>query len=228
MNTKNIVYQEYHTEVNQETGEITNKQNRKILKVQRTPDFIMLFTEHVAFLEKLAKNEKAVLSQILQHYVGIKNVVFLSANTKKDMADELHVGISYIHKAIKQLIERQILVKGIIKTNQLYLNPYLFGKGNWENIYQMRQEISYDFDFAKLEMKETRKISALYDNDFDINKHDIVDKEEYQDIDGANHQEITITEKNDELSILKIQKEIKELSIKEMELKLQMKKQGLI
>ena len=175
METKNVIYQEFRTEVDRETGEVTNSQNRKLVKLKRTPDFIMLFIENVAFMEKLAKNEKAVLSQILQHYVGVKNVVFLSADTKKDMGKELDVGMSYIHKAIKHLTEKQILVKGLIKENQMYLNPHLFGKGNWENISQMRQEVAYDYDFDKLEMKETRKLSTKYDEDLNTKPHEIVE-----------------------------------------------------
>ncbi|MDQ1340993.1 MAG: hypothetical protein QG567_2151, partial [Campylobacterota bacterium] len=120
---KNILYQEVHSMKDNVTGEILNTHNRKIIKVERTPDFIMLFTEHVAFIEKLQSNEKAVLSQILQHYVGVENVVFLSADTKKDMAAELNVGISYIHKALKALLDRRVLIKGIVKENQTYLNP---------------------------------------------------------------------------------------------------------
>lgn len=244
MDTKNIVYQEHKTEINHETGEILNTQNRRLLKVKRTPDFIMLFTEHVAFIEKLAKNEKALLSQILQHYVGVKNVVFLSADTKKDMAEELNVGMSYIHKAIKSLTQKQVLIKGIDKKNQIYLNPHLFGKGNWENIYKMRQNIAYDFDFEKLEMKETRTLSTLYDDELENKPHEIIDAQEYKDESGVTHQEITIEEKKEnqnqslisfdetkssnELDMLNAQNKSKELAIQEMKLKLEMKKEGLL
>jgi len=43
METKNVIYQEFRTEVDRETGEVTNSQNRKLVKLKRTPDFIMLF-----------------------------------------------------------------------------------------------------------------------------------------------------------------------------------------
>lgn len=232
---KNVIYQEFHTFKDNATGEVINTHNKKLIKLERTPDFIMLFTEHVAFLENLQTGEKAVLSQILQHYVGVQNIIFLSADTKKDMAEALKVGISSIQKATKSLLDKKIIVKGIIKENQIYLNPHLFGKGNWENIHKMRQEVAYDFDFVNLEMKESRRLSTQYEGEIELEEHDIIDTKEYQDEKGTIHQDITIQQKpaiaapaiNEEILLLNAQNEHRKLIIKEMELKLEMKKEGI-
>lgn len=246
---KNIVYQEVQTFRDTITGETTSTHNRKLIKLERTPDFIMLFTERVGFLEDLQAGEKAVLSQILQHYVGVQNIIFLSSDTKKDMATALNVGLSSIQKATKSLLDKQIIIKGIIKENQIYLNPHLFGKGNWENIHKMRQEVIYDFDFEKKEMKESRRLSTQYEDDIEIEKHDVIETNEYSDEEGTLHQDITIQKKAEEretgqigiqnlakeggdddkkLIMLNADNENKKLAIEEMQLKIKMKELGII
>lgn len=237
---KNIVYQEIHSVKDNATGEVVETHNRRLIKMERTPDFIMFFTEHIAFLENLSSLEKSVLFHILQHYVGIQNIIFISAATKQDISKALGVGISAIQKATKSLFDKKIIIKGIVKESQVYLNPYLFGKGNWENIRKMRQEIAYDFDFENLEMKESRKISAQYEDGADIHSCEVVESHEYEDDKGVVHQDVHIQEKlpaeplyieekkDNDLAILNAQNESKRLAIEEMQLKIKMKEMGIL
>ncbi|MDD5373292.1 MAG: replication/maintenance protein RepL [Sulfurimonas sp.] len=236
---KNIIYEENCSFRDNITGEVTNTRNRVLRKVEKTPDFIMLFTEHVAFLENLNTGEKGVLAQILQNFVGIRNIVLLSSGTKQDMAKALGVGISSIQKATKSLLDKQILIKGIIKENQIYLNPHLFGKGNWENIHKLRQEVAYDFDFEKLEMKESRRLATQYEDESELHDTEIISAEEYRDEKGVLVQDIHIqdkdkspvaaaTDNNSGLMILNAQNESKKLAIEEMQLKIKMKEMGIL
>jgi len=238
LSTKNIVYREDIKSIDNKTGEIIHIKNRKISKVPRTPDFIMLFTKHLAFLEHLIKGETAVLFEILAKYVGFENLLNISAPIRASITNKLKVDKSYVNKAIQGLMKKNIIIKN--SEGLLYLNPHLFGKGNWEDIHKLRHEIAYDFDFENFEYQESRKVSIIYDTEFDIKNHNIIDTQEYEDEKGVLTEEITVEKKedsfektneiqtNEELEILKEKNRFKELSIREMELKLEMKKQGLI
>lgn len=230
MDKKNIIYREDIKNVDNVTGETTSLSTRKLLKVPRTPDFIMLYTKHIAFLEHLNKSETTILFELLSKYVGIENIVFLSPAIKKQIVKKLEVDESYINRALRGLKEKKVIVDNA--DNISYLNPHFFGKGNWEDIHKLRHEIIYDFDFDTLESSETRKLTTIYEADFDINKHEIINAQEYQDEHGITNQDITVVEKeeqnNNELAILEAQNRNKELNIEEMKLKLEMKKQGLL
>ncbi|MDD4969897.1 MAG: hypothetical protein PHT07_10765 [Paludibacter sp.] len=191
-NSKSIVYHEVKTSHNAETGELTEQTNRRVYKVPRTPDFIMLFTKHISFLEQLNKGETAVLSAILESYVGIGNMVFLSPQSRKQIGADLGVVMSSIHKAIKALLEKKILIEG--ENKFIYLNPHLFGKGNWEDISKLRQIMTVDFDFQKQEAIVSREVKTTYIGDVELSKpHEVIDAKEYTDGDGV-HQEVVIQE----------------------------------
>ncbi len=235
METKNIIYREDIKNVDNVTGEVVATNTRKLLKVPRTPDFIMLYTKHIALLEHLVKSETTILFEILSKYVGVENIIFLSPAIKKGIVKKLKVDNSYINRAIRGLKEKKVIFTN--EDGVLFLNPNFFGKGNWEDIHKLRHEVAYDFNFETLEVKETRKLATTYDVDFDMKQHEIVATDEYSDENGVSTQEITVMEKeepkqeiiqqNSELEILKAQKEIKELVIEEMKLKLEMHKLGL-
>lgn len=239
---KNVIYRQDIKSVDNATGEVTNTTSRKLSKVKRTPDFIMLFTKHVAFLEHLLKGETAVLSEILSKYVGIENLLNMSPAIRAAITRKLEVDKSYVNKAISGLVKKEIIIKD--QDGLAYLNPHLFGKGNWEDVNQLRHEIAYDFDFEKLEFKETRKLAASYDEDFDMNNHKVVDTLEYKDEDGVDTQEIVVEEKENPnqqlidfevplkqdngIETKRIELDLVNAKNEEMKLKLEMHKAGLL
>ena len=241
INDKSIIYREDVKKVDNKTGEVINTTTRRLSKVKRTPDFIMLYTKHVAFLEKLTKGETAVLSEILGKYVGIENLLNMSPAIRATITKKLDVDKSYVNKAISGLTKKKIISKD--ENGLSFLNPHLFGKGNWEDIHKLRHEIAYDFDFETLEAKETRKIAISYDADFDMNQHNIIEANKFKDKNGVETQEIVVQENlnqqlvsfeepkkqefYNELELINAKNKTKELAIEEMKLKLKMHELGL-
>jgi len=256
METKNIIYREDIKNVDNETGEIKTISTRKLSKVPRTPDFVMLYTKHIAFLEHLNKAETTILFEILSKYVGVENIILLSPAIKKSIVKKINVDASYINRAIRGLKNKKVIIEN--EESILYLNPMFFGKGNWEDIHKLRHEIAYDFDFKTLEVKETRNLKTVYESGFDIDNHKVVEELEYKDDNGVQVQEIVVKEKEEnknnpkqqlinfngieqqeveknELEILKEQNRSKELdleekklAVEEMKLKLKMHELGLV
>ena len=242
---KSIVYNEITTTRDGETGELVNDVQKKIVKVPRTPDFVMLFTKHVTFLEQLGKTDNSVLFVILSHYVGQENLLFLSPQVRKKIASELSLDISSVNKAIKNLIKKEVI--GFDKDEFLRLNPHLFGKGNWEDIRKLRQELTFEFDFTNNTAIMSRTVQAICADQEELEKpHAVIDTHETIS-ESKSEQTIFIEEINDEsqapvlpffeseeektndfdIERLKEENKAKELGIEEMKLKIKMFEMGI-
>ena len=177
-NKKNIIYDETTRIRDNISGEVIDQDiNRRVIRVPRTPDFLMTFTKHITYLEQLGKTDNIVLFSILSHYVGQKNLIFLSPQVRKKIASELELDISSVNKAIKNLTKKEILV--IDNEGFMYLNPYLFGKGNWEDIRKLRQELIFEYDFESGTTQMIRNVKAQYIDQNELNKsHDVLETTE--------------------------------------------------
>lgn len=172
---KNIVYEERTQVRDNITGEIVDKDiNKRVIKVPRTPDFLMLFTKHITYLEQLGKTDNSVLFVILSHYVGQKNLVFLSPQVRKKISVELGLDISSVNKAIKNLLTKEIIVTD--SDSFMYLNPFLFGKGNFDEIKKLRQELIFEYDFTTNTTNMIRNVKAQYVDQEELDRpHELID-----------------------------------------------------
>lgn len=175
---KSIMYEETTRIRDNITGEVTDKDiNKRVIKVPRTPDFLMLFTKHITYLEQLGKTDNSVLFVILSHYVGQKNLVFLSPQVRKKISAELELDISSVNKAIKNLLIKEVIVTDT--DSFMYLNPFLFGKGNFDEIKKLRQELIFEYDFATNTTNMIRNVKAQYVDQEELERpHELVDATE--------------------------------------------------
>lgn len=226
---KSIVYQEISTERDATTGEMLQNIGKKIVKVAKTPDFIMIFTKQISLLEDLKKMDNMVLFSILTHFVGQRNLVFLSPQTKKRIANELGVDISSITRSINELLKKEVLVTDIEKN--VFLNPHIFGKGNWEEIRKLRHELVFEYDFETNVRTIKRNTQAQYISDEELAlPHDVIGAEESINITtGRKEQTVYIQESesdvsniNDDIQLLQEQNKQLELQNKQLELQIKL------
>lgn len=246
------------------TGELKKSTKAKVVSKPKTPDFLMLFTAGAPLLRdaNLTKSSEKVLSKILEKWVLRKNRVELSTTLINYLMDEFQSSRSTIYTAISLLKEKQILVQDIegitgdyIK-GAWYLNPYIFGKGKWNDISKLRFDLSVEFDFNKLEASSKATRIAEYDENivdqFNNGEYEILDsKIEHNEQNNVTEAEILVEKnvnkasskdihlieqkKNEninedktlELEILKEKNKEKELSIEEMKLKIEIQKLGI-
>jgi len=223
------------------TGEVTSTTRTKVIKKEKTPDFIMLFTAETPLLRdaNLTKREQLILNIILEKYVGFSNRVEISTVLRKNLKSKLSYSDSTVYKGINGLQKKNILVEyngnddnGI--EDAWYLNPHIFGRGHWNDIKKLRYDLQIDFDFERLETKSSSTRVATYsdakellenDNLEEINRTVVKDEK-----DNSIDTEIVVDKKNIEkksnsnnkpkaIEFLKEQNRAKELDIKIKELK---------
>jgi len=220
------------------TGEITSTTKTKVIKREKIPDFIMLFTAGTPLLRdaNLTKREQLILNIILEKYVGFSNRVEISTVLRKNLKSTLSYSDSSIYKGINGLQKKNILVEynnndenGI--EDAWYLNPHIFGRGHWNDIKKLRYELQVDFDFESLEAKSSSTRVSTYSEAKELlengnlkevdrvvtkdKKNNTTDTEIIVD----NKDNNSSNSKLDEINLLKEQNRNKELEIKIKELK---------
>jgi predicted transcriptional regulator len=82
-----------------------------------------------------------ILNIFLKH-MNWENRLVLNMGVKKRMAESIGLSVSSIDNALTKLVKGGLLIRED-KGNYLF-NPYLFGKGNWENIQEIRMNVTYN------------------------------------------------------------------------------------
>ena len=239
------------------TGEITSTTKTKVIKKEKTPDFVMLFTAGAPLLRdaNLTKREQLILNIILEKYVGFSNRVEISTVLRKNLKSVLSYSNSTVYKGINGLQKKSILVEynahsenGI--EDAWYLNPHIFGRGHWNDIKKLRYELQIDFDFESLESKSSSTRIATYLDSEELlesgkleevkrvvvkNKiNNSIDTNiivEEKQLNNKQEEIVLLKEHNKakelEIKIKELANEEKKLNIEELKIKIEAKKMGI-
>jgi DNA-binding transcriptional regulator GbsR (MarR family) len=88
----------------------------------------------------------------------------MNSGIKREISKSLKMGYQTVSNSLNILSK-----KGIIKrqdTGIYFLNPFLFGKGNWNTIQNLRLKINYDFISRKktMEVETTNSVNSEENN----------------------------------------------------------------
>ncbi|WP_412839894.1 replication/maintenance protein RepL [Bacillus paranthracis] len=129
---------------NEETGEnqqylLTPAKKKKVYK----GDWVMMFQEGLTHVAKLnLKGETLRVYMILLAKLDYENWLRVR---QQDIADELNIKKQAVSRAIKELFEHGILVKGpkVGASNTYRLNPSFAFRGRDKNLEQVRKEVKH-------------------------------------------------------------------------------------
>lgn len=125
----------------EETGEIIDSESKVTSKYfSREPNFIKIYLQDILYLSDLTTSYHGVLYAIIKR-MDYDNVVYLMKNNKTKIAEECKLEINTVAKAIVQLTKKQILIQ--TGRGEYMVNPYLFGKGQWNDIKSLRIKLDY-------------------------------------------------------------------------------------
>jgi Fe2+ or Zn2+ uptake regulation protein len=215
-NNKDVTLFDYEmNHVDGVTGEVTSKTATKVVKRDRTPDFIMLFTAGAPLLRDadLSKREQAILNIILGSWITTSNRVEISTTLRKNLSKQLEYSLSTVYKGLNSLQAKGIFVERVNAIDEeeaidgsVYLNPHIFGRGHWNDIKKLRYDIQVDFDFEELEARTTSSRTVTYNEAEELlegGNLEEVDRIIIQNSDNTFESEIIVEEKK-ELPIINI------------------------
>lgn len=139
------INQSIEKEVVNENGEVLSTSSNKTLSWGNEPTFIKLYLDDIIYLKDLPKTHGPILYELLKHmsYAADEGqMIYINAAMKKQIAKNTGFKIGTINNAITALVKGDIFKR--IDTGAYQVNPFLFGKGEWQDIAKLRLEISYD------------------------------------------------------------------------------------
>lgn len=137
-NMRNIYYQEITSQLD-ENGTVELAEFKRVKKTKEG-DFIKLYLEDICYLHNLQANQHEILYHLLKR-MSYDNLIVINKAIKEIIAKDTGKAVSTINNAISAYVKESILIR---KDRGLYLaNPYLFGKGKFEDIQKIRMQLEY-------------------------------------------------------------------------------------
>ena len=127
--------------INQDTGEVLSSKSYKTFQVDNEPDYIKLYLADIAKLSNLPRGASSVLNELLK-YMNYENIVVLNSFIKQHIADVLGTNVPVLEHQITSIINEGIMCR--VGRGTYFVNPEIFGRGKWQDVYNMRLTITYD------------------------------------------------------------------------------------
>lgn len=128
-----------------ESGEVIQETQTSIYTLDREPDFVKLYVDDIRHLYNIS-NTDILLAFVRK--MNYDNEIALNASIKRDISNALGTTVSNIDKMISKYVQKDILIR---KDRGLFLvNPYLFGRGKWQDIRKIRLSIEYTLEGRKV------------------------------------------------------------------------------
>jgi len=145
-----ITYLEKKEKIDYDTGEIKEENTTRIIKIPKEDNYIKVYIKTIGLLHNLPNSADKILFELLK-YVNYDNEIIINKSVKENIAKRLELSLSRINMYISNLHKKKFLIR---KNRGVYiLNPFVFGKGNWRDIYNLRKELELDIIFKENEIE---------------------------------------------------------------------------
>lgn len=133
-------------QVDHETGKLVKKDIDRTTKTihKQEPPFVKLYIADMLYLQDMPKGLTNVVYALLEHaaYASKGLRVYLPSGLKKEIIEQLGIPKQTFSNALVKLCKGEILRR--VDTGVYELNPYLFGRGEWKDIDNLRVTWNYD------------------------------------------------------------------------------------
>lgn len=200
------VYTEKQIEISGTTGEVLKENEIYVTKAKNRDDFIKFFVDNLSFIGSDLLNAERQVLFILLTKIDYKNIIYINSDLRRDIEALLKVSKSTISVAINGLKKKGVVLSlsdslkkelGTFSDNAFIINPNIAGRGSFNELQKLRQDISIEYDFEKLEVKQKYNIKSKYDGFDEISNnmqnHEIKEIKQTQDKKST---EVCIVEKD--------------------------------
>lgn len=120
------------------------------------PPYIKLYTDSADYLHGLPTATSDVLQELLKYVTYGTQEIILNAVAKKRIVEATGLAMQTLNNKLQELLKAGIIDRVAVGT--FVLNPYLFGKGDWKTINELRNQnihlsIVYDKDTGERKIK---------------------------------------------------------------------------
>lgn len=123
------------------TGEVLQERFVQQVYQDKEPNYVKLYIDNLILLNGLPKGTTDTIVELLK-YMSYENTIVLNSFIKKEIAESLGFKtVQSLDNNINKLVKKGILDR--IGRGTFRANAFLFGKGDWNDIKQIRFEIVF-------------------------------------------------------------------------------------
>lgn len=135
-----------------QTGELV--QLEREIQIPKEPDFVKLYLNDLVLLKEIPRWVSGILYSLLKN-MNYQNEIVLNAAIKKRIAVDLGIVPKTIDNALVTFVKKSILIRQ--DTGVYRANPYLFDKGDWNNIRRIRLQVDYSNGIRDIQADVTKE-----------------------------------------------------------------------
>ena len=130
------------TVIDKATGEILSEVATEQQVVQRggEPKFVKFYIDDLILINNLPTKSSAVLWELVKN-TTYENKIILNGSIKKDICAKLNIKMPTLNNTLSSFVKKEILYR--LDTGVYMPNPYLFARGKWEDIHELRMVVQY-------------------------------------------------------------------------------------
>ncbi len=131
------------------SGRVVERRRNQVLSWGDEPPYIKLYLRDIMYMSDMPRHFTDLVYALLKRvsYAGDADgmCVTLVPRIKKAICSELGwEKTSTLDNALQKLLKGQIVYR--VDRGVFRLNPYLFGRGEWQDISRIRMQVIYDMD----------------------------------------------------------------------------------
>lgn len=157
MENKRILHSVQTTSVDRVTGEILNESKVVQFRIPSEPPYVKLYIDDLGRLMDLKSHHKEMLLELIRK-MDYENIITLTPSARSRIAERLKIKEQTFKNYLGELVKSDVLRR--LAHNEFMANPDLFGRGEWQAIYERRQAFSMTVTYH-LNGKRTIKTEAI-------------------------------------------------------------------
>lgn len=159
--TKNVTRELAYDQV---TGEVLsdNVTTQTITSKGSEPPFIKVYLDDLILLCDLPTKSSAILWELIKN-MSYDNEIALNSYRKKKIIETLDIKMSTLNNALSSFVKKEILFR--VGSGTFMPNPYLFARGSWDDIAELRMIVSYKAGKREIQLEIDGKKADDYNKE---------------------------------------------------------------
>lgn len=173
---KRITQETVNRAIDYTTGEVKQESSSVTYSLPSEPDFVKVYLQDLLYLVDLPRYQWGVLLWVMKNcnYASAKygQCVVLTAALKEEIAESVGLKlVSSVNSVLYKLSKKHVIEH--VSRSIYRLNPYLFGRGKWQEIQQLQKIACVDMHikYTRDGKEISSTIETVDEGAFSLKKH---------------------------------------------------------
>lgn len=146
MSTARVLTSTRTTHLDYSTGEVISSEDVNVVRIPREPPYVKMYIEDLSRIVGLSSGAQSVLCELASK-IDYEGIVTITKGTRERIAERTGLKEPTVRNRVSDLVAAGIMRKA--GYCEYEMNPNLFAKGDWQDIYKRRQAFKLEIDYTE-------------------------------------------------------------------------------